>query len=138
MRHKTRVRPSDIIPHLYEGELVKYYDSSRCNDYYITSYGRFIAVWYKDWKFLTRTPTSHQVIRYHHQVRMPQGAVSVHREVGKHFLPDYKEELFVCHTDEDADDKFIQSVYNLWMGTHSDNMRDAYSKGRKVPSNQFM
>ena len=130
-----------FLDNLYEGEIVKPHSSSKTMDYFITNYGRFIAKvrnpskWCKHpIKFLTQTSIKRN--DYHRQVRLPDGTVDVSREVGKHFLKEFREDLCVCHRDEDLPEHLVNSVWNLWMGTIGENTKDAYDKGRKTWSNQ--
>ena len=55
-------------------------------------------------------------------------SVCVHRLVGLHFLPHTGEnrDLFICHKD---DIRNRTSVENLFVGSRSDNLRDAWSNG---------
>ena len=85
---------------------------------------------------MTITKASHKS-GYYYQVKFPWGAVHLHRLVGSTFLPDFQENLFVCHKQEELPVEYINRVDNLFVGTHSDNMIDAYSKGRKQMSNQY-
>jgi hypothetical protein len=113
----------------------------RC-DYFITNYGRVLNVnrfrthrCKQPYKWMTVTPSTNTKTNYH-QVRLPHTTIQVHREVGRFFLPDFSDDLLVCHKDESLDVPHLHSVWNLWMGTYSDNLKDAFDKGRKVMSNQ--
>jgi hypothetical protein len=122
---------------------VKQYEGTRYNgkreaSYYITSYGRVARMSKtKGLKWMTTSKSTHKC-GYYYQVRLPwmNHPVNIHRLVGSTFLPDFQENLFVCHKQENLPVEYINRVDNLFMGTHSDNMIDAYNKGRKTWSNQ--
>lgn len=56
---------------------------------------------------------------------------SIHRLVATHFLANPNNLRCVCHKDDDPTNN---SVDNLFWGSHTDNMQDMISKGRKVNS----
>ena len=56
----------------------------------------------------------------------------LHRLVAENFLPDYDPKLIVCHIDETLEYPLVHGSENLFMGTHTDNMKDMVSKGRNV------
>ena len=110
-------------------------NANRITTYYITSRGRVVRQCKKHHRWMTLTTSSN--CAYHNQVRLPHTTMVVHREVGRHFMPDFNDKLFVCHKDETLPLPDRHGVDNLFMGTPSDNLKDAYEKGRKTPSNQF-
>lgn len=133
----------DIVSELFYDEYVKPFSSHKQSDYFITSYGRFLGICKSNGRsygreitrFLSPVPVTNK--EYYHQVRLPDKVYCVHREVARHFLPNFSEDLQVCHYNEDLELPYLHSVHNLWMGTQSANMKDAYAKGRKKWSNQF-
>ncbi len=54
----------------------------------------------------------------------------LHTLVGKHFLPEWEEGLFVLHKDETIPYPEINYPSNLWIGDGVDNNRDRCEKGR--------
>ena len=125
-------------------ELLRHYDkvirgerykARRRVTYYITDLGRVIKVTPRVSRVMTNTLSTHPC-GYYYQVRLPDCTISVHREVGRAFHPDFNDNLLVCHKDETLQSTCINSLQNLFIGTNSDNIRDAYAKGRKTWSNQ--
>jgi hypothetical protein len=57
----------------------------------------------------------------------------VHTLVGRTFLPEYREGLFILHREEELPFPQINYLTNLFVGTKKDNNRDAIEKGRHVP-----
>ena len=123
---------------LYYDEYVKHHSSSSTLDYYITSYGRVLSITKDNGtiRWLTLTPCTSN--SYHNQFRTSNGSYTVHRAVGKAFLPDFIEELQVCHKDEEAPLTYRHSSAYLWMGTAKENEQDKHSKGRNYRGNQFV
>ena len=132
---------------LYRHHIKEYagtrYTGARESTYYVTSYGRVARQnKYRKYsktdacKWLKITPSTHPC-GYYYQVRFPWGTSNIHRLVGKLFLPDFSDDLMVCHRRETLPAEHINRVVNLFMGTHSDNMIDAHRKGRKQWSNQY-
>lgn len=69
--------------------------------------------------------------KYYRQVNLGRrGTMYIHILVGRHFLPEYKEGLCVCHRNEELPYPDINFVENLWAGTHQQNMIDRDRKGR--------
>ena len=125
---------------LFHHHVIEYkgtrYKGKREASYYVTSYGRVARMSKtKGIKWMTITKSTNPN-GYYYQVRLPWTTVNVHRLVGSAFLPDFQENLLVCHKQEELPVEYINRVDNLFMGTPSDNLRDAYSKGRKTWSNQ--
>jgi len=54
----------------------------------------------------------------------------IHTLVGRHFLPDWKEGLFILHREETLSYPEINFPENLWVGTQRDNVMDGVMKGR--------
>ena len=50
--------------------------------------------------------------------------------VGKAFLPEWREGMYVCHKDETLPLDKIHSVENLWVGTAKQNIQDSVKKRR--------
>jgi hypothetical protein len=59
----------------------------------------------------------------------------VHRFVYREVVGDIPQRMFVCHT---CDNPLCVNPDHLWLGTHSENMKDAYRKGRVAPPKQHM
>lgn len=57
----------------------------------------------------------------------------VHTLVGRNFLGDYEDGLFILHKDETLPNPEINYLDNLFVGTKLDNNRDAIRKGRSIP-----
>ena len=105
--------------------------------HFITNRGRVWSSYYWRWakpsntrSYYWRTSlTNHQtfVRKFYH----------LHTLVGRHFLPEWEEGLFILHKDENLSFPEINWVENLWVGTPQENVLDAYQKGRKVWTNQF-
>ena len=103
--------------------------------YYVTDHGRVIStqvsVRHKE-PYIKATPPDGP---YYHAVGLRVNGrdlkTNVHRLVAEAFLPDWNNELMVCHRDEELPPHLIDRPSNLFMGTHSDNMRDAVAKGRR-------
>lgn len=58
---------------------------------------------------------------------------SAHRVIYKHLFSLEDASLYVCHT---CDNRKCVNPDHLFSGTHSDNMKDAYQKGRIVLPNE--
>ena len=54
--------------------------------------------------------------------------VYIHREIFKEFNGDFDAKLSVCHK---CDNPSCINPNHLFLGTHTDNMRDMFSKGRR-------
>ena len=57
----------------------------------------------------------------------------VHRLVGRYYLPDFTEDMKVCHKDETLPLDKLHHKDNLWMGTQQENVTDCWNKGRGRP-----
>ena len=94
--------------------------------YYITSFGRVWSVPRASTKGGWITPT---VCRgFYHKVVIRRKTYSLSRLVAQHFLPEYADNMMVCHRDETAE--LLNHKDNLFMGTQKDNMRDCWNKNR--------
>jgi hypothetical protein len=93
--------------------------------YYITNKGRCYSDKTNTW--MTPAVGNH----YYHTFRFNgKTGQAVHTLVGRHFLPDYEPGLNILHRDETLPHPQIDYVDNLYVGTQSDNLTDAYNKGR--------
>lgn len=95
--------------------------------YYITSKARLFSLNKYDWV----VPKPHKNDeRYETYVRINRQINVLSRLVGKHFLADFDESLFVLHKDEDLPFPNVHFPSNLFMGTIHDNSMDMVRKGR--------
>jgi len=97
-------------------------------EYFITNRGRVWSNMSNRW--LTPSPWR----RYYYGIIMRKEgktyARNIHRLVGTHFLPEYKEGLWILHKDETLPYPDIHFVENLWVGTSQQNVIDRDRKGR--------
>ena len=115
--------PYEWIKDLEEGEECK--EIVGHPGYYITTRGR---IWNsREWKW--NTPIRH-LDTYYWKIKLNNTSNTIHKLVGRHFLPEYKEGLFILHRDEELPFPQINYVENLWVGTPKDNSHDMMSKGR--------
>lgn len=96
------------------------------SDYFITSKGRVFSL--KTYSWLQANKSTRIYYHTHHSI--DGNLMATHRLVGRHFLPDFREDLNVLHTDEDLPSHLVNCVENLWLGTQQDNNDDKISKGR--------
>ena len=99
--------------------------------YFITSKGRCWSSWSHSWAqpWPDKNPPG-----YYWVISLgtrKQGPVnhSLHKIVGRHFL-DWSEGKLICHRNENLPFPNINFAENLYVGSYSDNNRDAVSKGR--------
>ena len=69
------------------------------------------------------------------KIRIRGKTISAHRLFYTHYKGDIPNGLLVCHK---CDNKFCVNPEHLFVGTYSDNLRDAFSKGRRVPGNNLL
>ena len=93
-------------------------------DYYITNKARVYSLTSRKWL------APHNTNHYYHCVVLEEKCKSLSREVGRHFLSDFEEELDVLHENEKLPYPEIHYAGNLWMGTKSENTQDMITKGR--------
>ena len=126
----------DFIKDLQEGEECR--EVRGFPDYFITTYGR---LWSNKKRGRDRNPygwikpTPTHKYYWSITLKTPEGkrvGQKIHSLVGRNFHPDYKEGLFVLHLKEDLPYPEINYLSNLWIGTNQDNMKDMYTKGRYV------
>ncbi len=111
------------IKELQEGEEVK--PLKEYSGYFITNRGRVWSM--KHYKFLTL----HNHNSYYHLVKIGnEGTHNIHTLVGRYFLPEYREGLFILHKEETLSYPEIHFIENLWIGTKKDNVQDMLMKGR--------
>jgi hypothetical protein len=77
-------------------------------------------------------PSYHHVYTIQRSRNKPAVGIAVSTLVGRHFLPEYKSGLIICHKDETLPFPEVHWVDNLWAGTQSENIKDMWSKGRRV------
>jgi len=95
--------------------------------YFITNRGRVWSEHSYRWLAITKTHS------YYYSVRVGGKAAKnlpLHTLVGRSFLPEWEDGLLICHRDEELSFPEINFVENLWVGTSSDNNKDAFAKGR--------
>ena len=114
--------PYEWIKYLEEGEEVK--PLKEYSGYFITSLGRVWSM--KHYKFLN--PNNFR--SYYYTTKIYDKQVRIHTLVGRAFLPEYREGLFILHKEETLPYPQINYVENLWVGTSADNSRDRERKGR--------
>ncbi len=115
--------PYEWIKYLDEGEEVK--PISKYN--YVTNKGRVWSSWWWKWNkpYLSKNPPG-----YYWRINYTKKSIDIHTLVGRNFLPEYREGLLILHRDETLSYPEICSVENLWVGTYTDNNRDAVKKQR--------
>ena len=100
--------------------------------YFITNKARIFCIgpgFQKAGRWLSPTKAKHPST-YRRQVYMRGKTYNLHRLVGRHFLDGFNESMLVCHRDEELPHPEVNYASNLYLGTHSDNMRDMMSKSR--------
>jgi len=116
------------IKDLIDGEEVKPIKNRQ--GYFITNKGRVFST--KSNKWLKSYKDGH----YYWGVCLGRGpgrnSFRIHALVGKHFIPEWREGLDVCHKDETLPFPQVNFVENLWVGTRGENLQDAYDKKRRV------
>ena len=114
--------PYEWIKELEEGEEAKPLEGYE--GYFITNRGRVFSTKQQKWKKFFPT-------RSYYYSASPFASL-LHTLVGRHFLPDWEEGLFILHKEETLSYPEINFVENLWVGTQEDNNRDAREKGRNI------
>ncbi len=100
------------------------------NKYFVTTYGRVFSNHTGCWLKPYHIPTTYQP-PYYYRVGIGGGKEKyLHTLVGRTFLPEYQEGLFILHRDENLPYPEINFLSNLWVGTNSENQLDRYAKGR--------
>ena len=96
--------------------------------YHISNHGRVKNI--KRDRFLKPTPRKGTYYDYICLYKNGVGKLlCLHQLVGRHFLP-YQEGDYVLHREENLPYPDRNHVSNLYLGTHSQNMKDMCSKGR--------
>jgi hypothetical protein len=103
-------------------------NSTRFPSYYISNKGRVFSTTTFVWCY------SQPNKKYYHKITLFRGkekfSTHIHTLVGKHFLPEWEEGLFVLHHKETLPYPEINYPSNLWVGNSEDNNRDRCIKGR--------
>ena len=121
--------PYAWISELEEGEEAK--SITGFPDFFITTFGRVYSR--KSCSFIKAQKQGN----YYHSVFLTSPTsyrrrYTIHQLVGRHFLPEWREGLHILHKDETLPYPQIHAIENLWAGTHTENVRDMWSKGRGV------
>lgn len=116
------------IKYLEEGEECK--ELKEHPGSFITNRGRVWSM--KKYRFLSIKPHH----KYYYKVCVGEKTYHIHRLVGRNFLPEYEEGLFILHKEETLPFPEIHYVENLWVGTQGDNMRDRSIKKRNNNTNR--
>ena len=96
--------------------------------YYVTTFGRVYSTHQHQWiKLGFLSPYYYQFSLY---LEGERKKCYSHTLVGRSFLPDWEEGLFILHRDETLSYPEINHPDNLWVGTQKDNVNDAMMKGR--------
>jgi hypothetical protein len=96
--------------------------------YYITTKGRIYSTYSHSWIIPNyKPPYYYTVILYNEGVRCKQ---HIHTLVGRNFLPEYEDGMWVLHIDETLQYPEINYPDNLWLGNSKDNNVDRCKKGR--------
>jgi len=129
----------EFIQHLYEGEECR--ELGEYPGYYVTTHARLWnsnkGRWMKQRKHKgVDKRRVKQTDRYYWLVTLcnREGkwkTTRIHTLVGRAFIPEYREGLFILHKEETLPYPQINYLENLWVGNNSDNMKDMWSKGRR-------
>ena len=133
---KSTFSRSRLLRENWKYEFIKYLDDEECKEirnspgYYITNKGRVFSL--ETYSFqtpcLTNKNSYYYSVRYGPRNKTPK--TPLHTLVGRHFLPEYKEGLWILHKDEELPFPEINWVDNLFVGTPTDNNKDTIQKGR--------
>jgi hypothetical protein len=115
------------IQFLLDEEIAK--PIKNCPGYFITNLGRIWSNRKKKWLKPTKSKKYYWAVTLRDQENKRIG-FKVHVLVGRHFLPEYKKDLFILHKDENLPFPDINFLNNLWVGTNKDNIIDMYNKNR--------
>lgn len=97
--------------------------------YFITNKGRLYSTHTHQWMKPKHKPPYYYGV-YLFDTSYTKTHTYIHTLVGKHFLPEWEEGLFVLHRDETIPYPEINYPSNLWVGDSGDNNRDRCEKGR--------
>jgi hypothetical protein len=128
----------EVVQYLKDGEECK----EMLPDYpgfFITTNGR---VWIRSknrWASTSQEKTYHDKRRknppknkrYYTRVNIGKYSTRIHILVGRYFLPEYKNGMFILHKDETLPYPQINYIDNLWIGTNRDNVKDMWEKCRR-------
>ena len=115
------------IKDLEEGEEAK--DCYGFPGYFITTFGRVYSTHHHQWMKLSFLPPYYYEFSLYLDGKRKK--CYSHTLVGRSFLPEWREGLFILHRDETLSFPEINHPNNLWVGTQKDNVRDAVRKGRQ-------
>ena len=135
---RKHISVSKLMRETYPFEWIKYLEdgeeAKQVPDYpgfYITNRGRMWSDY--RWKWLSNCFHNHPPYYYWRVSWGERGrmtASNIHTLVGRVFLPEYSEGLLILHKNETLSYPEINYVENLYVGTYTDNNRDAVSKNR--------
>ena len=123
----------EVFPFWWIRELEEGEEAKACYGfpgYFITTFGRVYSTHQHQWiKLAVKEPYYYQFSLY---LEGKRKKCYSHTLVGRTFLPEWEEGLFILHRDETLSYPEINHPENLWAGTQKDNVLDAMKKERQA------